>query len=72
MTFGFFLAPMARTKIAPKTPVKRWHLASDVNLGCTMAARRSAPGVGGFKRKRRAKLGVKRSTRSATPSPSMT
>jgi histone H3/H4 len=50
---------MARTKISPKASVERIHLASDVNLGCTMAARRSAPGVGGFKRKRRAKPGVK-------------
>jgi histone H3/H4 len=29
------------------------------NMGCTMAARRSAPGVGGIKLKRRAKPGVK-------------
>ncbi len=56
---------MAHTKIPPKSPVKRLPLAPAVNLGCTMAARRSAVGVGGFKRKRRAKSGVKAARRSS-------
>jgi histone H3/H4 len=52
---------MARTKITPKPSIhRRWELAArGLYKTYSMAARRSAPGVGGMKIKRRARPGAK-------------